>query len=278
MKQKGTYRRKVYKIYSEKVQNQLTLVLLADLHGACYGEGNCRLAEDVCREKPDLVLTAGDMVSAKKKKRRWGILPALALFENIANRTNVCYGMGNHESKMANRTELYGTAFADYKKTLKDKGVLFLSNDSIDLTLKDTKLRISGLELEKAYYKKLGASPMKEDYLTGKLGQADREAFHILLAHNPHYGRQYLNWGADLILSGHMHGGVVGFPKCGGVITPQFRLFDPYTAGRFEKQGRTLLISRGLGDHFMLPRIFNPREYLVIQLLPGKGDKPWVSK
>ncbi len=262
------YRRKEYRIYSKKIEEELTLVLLTDLHGNCYGPQNQILAEDIFREKPDLVLVAGDIVNGKKKPEHWCMEPAAALLEKLSKRTNVCYGYGNHESKLLLLKGAYEAAFLQYRQKLRTAGVHFLADASMELTIKGTTLKISGLELERDFYRKWGNAPMEDNYLMEKLGKGQSERFHILLAHNPHYGKQYLGWGADLILSGHMHGGVVGFPGCGGVISPQFRLFDPYMAGRFDEQGRTMLVSRGLGDHERLPRIWNPREYLVIRLLP----------
>ncbi len=262
------YRRKEYPISSGKIKEEVTLVLLTDLHGNCYGRQNQILAEDILKEKPDLVLIAGDMVNGKKNPGKWRLEAAASLLEKLPEQTNVCYGYGNHESKLLLLKGAYEEAFLQYRQKLQKAGIHFLADASMEITVKHTTLKISGLELERVFYKKMGNAPMEENYLTEKLGKGQSEQFHILLAHNPHYGKQYLSWGADLILSGHMHGGVVGFPGCGGVISPQFRLFDPYMAGRFDYQGRTLLVSRGLGDHERLPRIWNPREYLVIRLLP----------
>mgnify|MGYP000582777615 CR=1 FL=1 len=63
-------------------------------------------------------------------------------------------------------------------------------------------------------------------------------SYHILLAHNPSYMEAYKEWGSDLILSGHLHGGCVRLPGIGGVITPQAFLFPKYS-GRDDRGGRT---------------------------------------
>ena len=56
--------------------------------------------------------------------------------------------------------------------------------------------------------------------------------------------------GADLILSGHLHGGVMRLPGIGGVITPQAFLFPKYS-GEMTKEGEQTIICPAvdLGTH-----------------------------
>ena len=267
------YRRKEYVITSKKVKEPLTFVLLADLHGASYGKGNQRLIKSIEAENPDFVFVAGDMLCSKKNPRKWGQEEAADLLTGLASRTYVCYSRGNHESKMERNPDRFGKIIAEYEEKLVKAGVALLNNMSRDFFIKDMKITVSGLELTREYFKKLHSRKLTSADLEKMLGKGEREAYHVLLAHSSRYGDTYFGWGADLILSGHNHGGVMGFPGCGGVITPQFRLFDKYTAGRFDRENQTLIVSRGLGDHMPLPRIFNPREYVVLKIRPAKEIK-----
>lgn len=61
----------------------------------------------------------------------------------------------------------------------------------------------------------LGNPMKKEDEVT------------ILLAHNPTYFSKYHNGNADLVLSGHLHGGIMILPFLGGVIGPDFPIVSP---------------------------------------------------
>lgn len=45
----------------------------------------------------------------------------------------------------------------------------------------------------------------------------------------------YAGWGADLTLSGHIHGGIVRIPGIGGVISTSYRLFPKYDGGYYEQ-------------------------------------------
>ena len=78
---------------------------------------------------------------------------------------------------------------------------------------------------------------METTYLPGLLGKPEEGMYRVLLAHNPDYFPYYAAWGADLTLSGHVHGGIVNFPGLGGVIAPSLKLFPKYDAGLYRRKG-----------------------------------------
>lgn len=103
------------------------------------------------------------------------------------------------------------------------------------------------------------------------LGKPDENEFHILLAHTPRYAKEYFNWGADLTLSGHYHGGVLRLPFGGkGALSPDFVLFPKYCYGLFKKGEQKLITGSGLGEHTIPIRIANPRELVVISCKPKR--------
>ena len=103
------------------------------------------------------------------------------------------------------------------------------------------------------------------------LGRCDTETYTILLAHNPDYFPQYGAWGADLVCSGHVHGGVARVPFWGkGMISPSLRLFPQYDGGVFSEGKSTMLLSRGLGMHTIPFRLFNPAELLLVEFCAQK--------
>ncbi len=65
------------------------------------------------------------------------------------------------------------------------------------------------------------------------LGDAKKDSVQILMAHNPMFAKEYAEWGADVSVCGHTHGGLVRIPGIGSVISPQFELFPKYDAGEF---------------------------------------------
>ena len=116
-------------------------------------------------------------------------------------------------------------------------------------------------------YRKFSKESVTSGDITELLGRpAAEDACTILLAHNPAYMDAYLEWGADLILSGHLHGGLVRVPGIGGIVTPQGFLFPKYS-GEMTKEGdQTVIVSRGLGTHTLNIRLFNTPELISVQL------------
>jgi predicted MPP superfamily phosphohydrolase len=93
---------------------------------------------------------------------------------------------------------------------------------------------------------------------------------HILLAHSPNYIDAYSKWGADLVLSGHNHGGIARIPGICGVLSTEAVIFPKYTKGYYSDGDTKLLVSAGIGGHTIKARFFNPPEILIITL---KKDK-----
>lgn len=109
---------------------------------------------------------------------------------------------------------------------------------------------------------------MDGGYLEDTLGRMDTNYYNILLAHNPAYFEDYAKLHPDLVLSGHVHGGLVRLPFLGGVISPALKLFPKYDGGKFVQGDSTMILSRGLGIHSVEFRMWNPAELVVIEIVP----------
>ncbi len=174
------------------------------------------------------------------------------------------YAIGNHEQTL--KPEVWSEA----ARQLKAAGVCILDNESTAIERNGQHIWLRGLTTPLVYYKDpLGEYERGIHFTKAEamayLGELDRRQFHILLAHNPLYYPAYYNWGADLVLSGHIHGGIIRIPKLGGVLSPDLSLFPRYDAGHFERHGRHLIVSRGLGNNFLF-RVMSPPELVVIRL------------
>lgn len=267
-----------YTIESQKFKGfsrDLNLIFLSDLHNRVYGEKNEPLLQAIRNEKPDLILIGGDMLVGKEDASYDIALDFTSQLPEIAP---VLYATGNHEQRMREKPEIYQAAYADYRQQLKDRGVLFLENGSCRIEAGTVLLEISGVELPSASYKKLKKLPIQAsdiaEYLhKDSVSVTEDLVYRILLAHNPAYMNAYKGWGADLILSGHLHGGVMRLPGIGGVITPQAFLFPKYS-GEMTKEGeQTIIVSRGLGTHTINIRLFNQPEVVSICLKRSENKK-----
>lgn len=257
---------KTYKLATEKTKHSHKFVILADLHGKEYGYQNEKLLKAIEEQNPTGILIAGDMLTAKKGKDFNHVLRFLG---KLGEKYPVFYGNGNHEYRLKLYPETYGTMADEYAKGLGNIGIFPLCNESTKP--EDEKMVVYGLEIDREYYKRGRKTRMSVSYLQEKLGTPDKNKFNILLAHNPEYFKAYAAWGADLVISGHVHGGIMRLPLLGGVIAPSLAFFPKYSGGIYKEKlsgekEATMILSNGLGSHTIPVRVFNPGQLVVLEL------------
>lgn len=254
-----------YQFADKRIKKKCRALLLADLHNKCYGKENALLLETIDECQPDVILIAGDILTATPGK---SLEPAILLLRKLQEKYPIYYANGNHEYRLKLYPETYGNMAEEYEKALKEIGLERLVNERVELP--EYGIEIFGSEIDKKFYERFHAPEMETDYLCEIMGTPKEEMYSILLAHKPDYFPQYARWGANLTLSGHVHGGVIRVPLFGkGVISPSLGLFPKYDGGLFHEQTAQMVLSRGLGAHTIPFRMFNPAELVVIELEPG---------
>lgn len=247
-----------------RIRKSCRAVIMADLHNKVYGKDNQALLEAIRAQKPDIILMAGDMLTARPEE---GFEPALHVLRELKKDYPIYYGNGNHEHRLKLYPKTYGDMAERYQKALREIGIEPLVNARAELS--DYGITVYGAEIDKFYYRRFRVQPMEPEYLDGILGRPDAGNYNVLIAHNPDYFPKYAVWGADLVVAGHVHGGVVRIPIWGkGVLSPSVRLFPRYDGGRFDEAGSVMLLSRGLGMHTIPFRFLNPGELLVVDFQP----------
>ena len=255
-----------YNINSNKLNGLLQkkkIIFLSDLHNNSYGKDNLRLINSIREQSPDLILIGGDMLVGNED------VSSEVAEKFVIELTHICpvyYANGNHEQRLKIYPEKYGTKYEEYKEKLSKLGVVFLENEHVNLKWDECQIQIHGLEIPREGYKKFKRTTLSLEQVVKRVGQIDQSKYQILLAHNPIYVDTYMKWGADLILSGHLHGGVVRIPGLGGIITPQFRFFPKYSGELTVKEGKTVVVSKGLGTHTIKIRFMNPAEVVVLHV------------
>lgn len=260
------FRIKTYEITSPKIKNKkgARFAVIADMHGLVFGKNNETLLKAVKDGKPDAVFVAGDMfvrMELSTMKQAKELLKALAL------QFPVYYALGNHEYNVY-LSEENRESYLEYERELSESGVIFLHNEKAQMKIQGTSYWIHGLELPMEYYHKPTSPKLSLREMENLVGVPKEEGIHVLIAHNPKYGRTYFSWGADLIVSGHYHGGVVRLSENHGLTSPQFLLLPPYCCGHFKNGSRHMIVSAGMGEHTIPVRIHNPRELLLITMKP----------
>lgn len=251
----------------DRIKKPCRFVMLSDLHGQQYGRENSVLLKAIRDEKPDGILIAGDMFTAHRKFKTKTVEKFL---KDLMEICPVYYANGNHEHKIElYGEERYGMLPEELRRILKETEVCHLVNEHV--SLQELGVCIYGLDMEHKYYKRGLNVDMPEDYARSLLGKVPEEEYSILLAHNPEYFENYVAWGADLVLSGHVHGGIMRLPVLGGVIAPSLKLFPKYDAGIFTEGKTTMVLGRGIGTHSPNVRFFNPGELIVLEFTNQNG-------
>lgn len=256
-----------YTLSSGKVSRDITFVLLSDLHGYVFGNNNDELIEKIYEINPDYVLCAGDMFTAHKIKGEIQTGSGYGILKRLSENFPVFISNGNHEEKIKTETGEFGNFFDRYKASLVRLGIHYLENESFDLP--GDNIRISGLELPRCYFQKVVKYEMEPGFIEkklGNMGKDERDKYQVLIAHNPLYFPEYAEWGADMTVSGHVHGGIIRLPLLGGVISPAIALFPKYDGGKYMRGDKAMILSRGLGTHTIHVRFNNPGEVSVIKV------------
>lgn len=243
----------------------LRLAFISDVHDYLNdNERSAKLINALETAHPDLLLLGGDIVSVIKESNKPPVTGRQCeLLTGLAGRYPVLYAEGNHEKRFRERfPELY----KEYKDKLEAAGIVFLTDGKA--SCKD--IDIYGVSLDWEYFKKRlslsGKQYMPEKYLPSKLGYPDKRHFNILLIHSPMYLDEAAAWGAELVLSGHFHGGTIRLPDGRGLMTPQLQFFNRFCSGVHCVKNASMLVNRGLGTHTFNIRLNDLPELSVIDI------------
>ena len=254
-----------YRICSQKlngIKREKKIIFLSDLHNRMYGEENERLLKSIRNQHPDLILIGGDMLVRNDGNSYDKTVHFLAKLPGICP---VYCANGNHEQKLKELPDKYEQSYEEYKKALTASGIHMLENASETVKLDEVPVKLSGLEIPLGAYARFGKKELSLKEITDRIGEHGDD-YQILLAHHPGYMKEYLAYGADLILGGHYHGCVVQLPGIGGVISTNFTLFPKYSGGIYQEGEQTAVVSRGLGTHSVPLRLWNWPELIVLEL------------
>lgn len=227
------------------------IVVLSDLHGAEFGEDNADLFETVAEQAPEYIFYLGDLED-KYRGPEPGFAETVAA--GLSAIAPTYYVTGNHEWAIGDVPEL--------KERLEAQGVTVLSNSFVTLERNGDTVVLAGIDDPNGY-----ADQKPPETVAAEVYAACGDPFWMLLAHrNDHFETQYSLLGADLVLSGHGHGGIIRLPFTDGLLSTDRTLFPSYTAGLYEANGSALFVTRGLGNSGPSFRLFNRPEVAVVTL------------
>lgn len=187
--------------------NGYKILHLSDLHSKSFGDKNINLVNKINEINPNIIVMTGDMVNCNDTN-----------FDNFFNlvkalspKYEIYYIVGNHEQNMEKDNQ---KVIFDF---LKSNGVKILDNEKVILEENGETINLYGNWCNLRYYSSAKAEKKYEftlDVMNKIMENSpiEEDKYNILLAHNPNFIDTYATWGADLVLSGHIHGGMVRLP------------------------------------------------------------------
>ncbi len=236
-----------YTYESDKLGTDLDgyrIVQISDLHNATFGKNNRKLLDAIKSCSPDMIVITGDLVDSNHTD----VERAVSFVEQAVTIAPVYYVTGNHE---------YWLTSTDRQQTLQgilSAGAIDLDNLSVPITHGDSSFLLVGLDDHHLVDETLKRLLTNQDELS------------IVLAHEPQYLQEYADAGADLVLSGHAHGGQFRLPFIGGLIAPDQGFLPEYTSGDYTIADTDMIVSRGLGNSIIPIRLFNYPEIVCVEL------------
>jgi len=237
-----------------KEQSGIRIVLISDLHSGIYGKEQEILIDAIKIAEPDLIILSDDIYDSIISMKGTDLL-----LSGISGAAPVFYVTGNHEYQSRNI------------KTIREKLVSYkvntLSDTYTKVKIRNNEIILAGIEdIKKKIYEKPDYNQIESmEKAFRKLDEIP--LYKILIAHRPENIENYKKFSFDLVLSGHTHGGQIIIPNLiNGLFAPNQGFFPKYAGGIYTHGKLTHIVSRGLSKKFMLPRIGNPLELVIIEL------------
>ena len=252
-----------YSVALQNLGSSVRVILLSDLHGKSFGRENSRLIAKIQEQSPDAIFLDGDMIDRSADPT--DVQELLRLIKRLHEIAPVYFAPGNHELE-------YMQTDTSLLTQVTEAGAVIVNDSYVDVTIAAQPLRIGGTMGHAFYFgrseEEFSSSP---EYQFLKAFE-DTDVPKICLAHMPDtfiFNGAYNLWNVDLILSGHTHGGLIRLPFIGGLYAPMQGWFPEYDQGYFRLgEHMQMVITSGLAGHGMIPRINNPPEIVVIDLVP----------
>lgn len=245
-----------YNLESPKLQEELRLVMLSDLHGSIYGKEQKILLSKIKNCAPHAVLLVGDLFD-----NQHDCSAAEALLRGISSSYPCYYVSGNHE---------YTAEFEKIKSLLEGYGVVCLWGEGRTIELPTQQIFLAGIaDRNHTLYYSAPSLPLPQGQLSALEEERKKKEhlYSVLLCHRPETPL-FEGSGFDLILSGHNHGGQLRIPGIlNGLFTPTEGFFPKYAGGCYRLSGPCMIVGRGLAKN-SIPRLFNRPEVVLITVSP----------
>lgn len=242
-----------YTLPTDKQVGTLRIVLFADSHiGTTFdGVGFAEYVKRMQEQNPDVVLITGDFVDDDSDRE--DMIAACAALGNLQTGYGVYYVYGNHDKGYYGE-KYRGFSALELAQELEKNGVVILEDETV---LVDERFYIVG----------------RKDYSEAQMGKErasaaeliktlDHEKYIIVMDHQPREYKDEAACGADLVLSGHTHGGqLIPITYAG-----EWMGVNDKTYGLSEITGTSFIVTSGISDWAIQFKTGCKSEYVVIDI------------
>lgn len=228
---------------------RLKIVGFSDAHvGTTFsGDALRDYLERMNRENADIAVIVGDFVDDSTSYD--DMKAACAALGELKTAYGVYYVFGNHDAGYRS-SDVRGFGREDLINELRANGVTVLQDETV---LLGSSVSVTGRQDKQVYTR------MDMEALSSGI---PAEHYHIVLDHQPNDYAAEAGAGADLVLSGHTHG---------GQLLPVLRAgewlgMNDFTYGQTRRQDTDFIVSSGIGDWEILFRTGCIAEYFVVDV------------
>lgn len=235
-----------YNLSTDKAVNGLHMALIADSHlGTTFGgEGFAKWMKQIESDNPDLLLIAGDYVDNSSKKA--DMIRACEALGDMNLKYGVYFAYGNHDKHAFGGRDF---SVEDLENELIKNGVHILEDEFIELD----NLSIVG----------------RKDFVTEKrqdisdlLKNVDEDKYIVVIDHEPTDYENECESPADVVVSGHTHGGQLLAIKYFG----EWSGINDRTYG-YERRNKTdFIVTSGISDWALDFKTGTKSEYVMINV------------
>lgn len=254
-KQNEMFKITQYSISTEKPVEDLRIILITDLHLKEYGKNNEILIDQIKKLEPDLIAVVGDIVVHNNRN----FDNAISFLNQSAEIAPTYVSAGNHEWTLIHHYKYYKLA-----DVLDNCSAIYLDNKIRVATIGNNNFIVCGV-----YDEPDARYGFTDEIFPEFNNEKYNDKFKLLLSHCPlTIANTQTTPNADLVLSGHEHGGQVIIPFTNqGLYSKNQGFFPKYTMGVHEIVDNTVIISTGLSNSYhVIPRINNQPELVVIDV------------
>lgn len=275
------FKESFFSVSSLKVNHKIRVIQISDLHNCSFGNENSKLIKRVEKLKPDLIIYTGDCIDTKADstdrvvnlcKELSEVAPSYYIYGNnevekyyndplTQDSLDQKFGFNNENRDPQKLLEITDPLSEELEKN----GIKVLKNQFDTITVGSTTIDVFGV---------LTSNPSSFWSYAGsnfdKFIFENQNNLKITAIHEPLVFEFYTpdTWG-DVMLAGHTHGGTVKVPVLGPLYTHDDGFFPARSghlvAGRYDVQGRPLIISSGLENKNLL-RINNKPELVIVDI------------